>query len=145
MLEKQDINDNMQEVIATCISIKAKFVEQDEFDHGERQKLNFGHTLGHAIEKMTNFKIPHGQAVGIGMKLICQWAEEKDLTQKGCAQKIEKLINKFDMANDANCDISCLWSAVSNDKKLKGKNINLVLIKDIGDSYLYLTQIDKLY
>ena len=144
LLEQQDINQSLKDVIATCISIKAKFVEQDEFDHGERQKLNFGHTLGHAIEKQTNFKIPHGQAVGVGMKLICEWAEQKDLTTKGCAQKIEKLINKFDMANDAGCDISTLWSAVSNDKKLKGKNLNLVLIKDIGDSYLYSIQIDKL-
>lgn len=144
LLENDDINKNLQDIIYTCISIKANYVEQDEFDHGERQKLNFGHTLGHAVEKLTDFKIPHGQAVGIGMKLICDWAEDKELTAKGCAQKIQKLINKFDMANDAGCDISALWSAVSNDKKLKGKDINLVLIKDIGDSYLYCTQIDKL-
>ncbi len=57
-------NINLEEIIARCVEIKAGFVEQDEFDNGERQKLNFGHTLGHAIEKVSGFSVPHGQAGG---------------------------------------------------------------------------------
>ena len=144
LLENDDINKNLTQVIYTCIKIKASFVEQDEFDHGERQKLNFGHTLGHAIEKVTDFKIPHGQAVGIGMKMICDWAEKQDLTNKGMSGKIDSLLKKFDMANCVDCDEKTLWQVVTNDKKLKGKNINLVLIKDIADCYLYKVEIEKL-
>ena len=144
LLANDDVNKNLAEIIYTCIKIKAGFVEQDEFDHGERQKLNFGHTLGHAIEKVTDFKIPHGQAVGVGMKLICDWAEKQNLTNEGVSQKIDFLLKKFDMTNNVDCDEQRLWQVVSNDKKLKGKKINLVLIKDISDCYLFETEIEKL-
>ncbi|MBQ9715047.1 MAG: 3-dehydroquinate synthase [Clostridia bacterium] len=144
LLATQDVHANLEEVIYTCIKIKADFVEQDEFDKGERQKLNFGHTLGHAVEKVTDFKIPHGQAVGVGMKLICQWAENQNLTAKGCADKIDGMLAKYNMVRDVNCDKKLLWQTVTNDKKLKGKQIDLVLIKDIADCILYRTNIDDL-
>ncbi len=144
LLENHDINQNIEKVIYTCIKIKANYVEQDEFDNGERQKLNFGHTLGHAIEKVSGYKIPHGQAVGVGMKLVCEWAEKQNLANKGCADKIDKLLAKFDMVRDVDCDHKVLWQTVTNDKKLKGKNINLVLIKDIANCYLYNVEIEKL-
>ena len=144
LLENHDINQNIEQVVYTCIKTKANFVEQDEFDNGERQKLNFGHTLGHAIEKVSNYQIPHGQAVGVGMKLVCEWAEKQNLSNKGCADKIDKLLAKFDMVRDVDCDHNDLWQTVTNDKKLKGKNINLVLIKDIANCYLYNVEIEKL-
>ena len=78
------------------------------------------------------------------MKLVCQWAENQNLTKKGCADKIDKLLEKFDMVRDVDCDHKDLWQTVTNDKKLKGKNINLVLIKDIADCYLYKLEIEKL-
>ena len=144
LLENHDIKQNIEQVIYTCIKIKASFVEQDEFDNGERQKLNFGHTLGHAIEKVSGFQIGHGQAVGVGMKLVCQWAEKQNLANCGCADKIDKLLEKYKMVRDVDCNPDDLWQTVANDKKLKGKKINLVLIKDVADCYLYNTEIEKL-
>ena len=134
----------LEEIIARCVEIKADFVAKDEFDNGERQKLNFGHTLGHAIEKASGFAVPHGQAVGIGMRVICRWAEERGLTPKGCADAIEALTDKFGMIKGENYRAEDLWNIAANDKKLKGKNISLVLLKELGSSYLYKTTIDAL-
>ena len=142
-LEKGGL-DNIDEIIARCVSIKADIVSRDEFDNGDRQKLNFGHTLGHAVEKATDFKIPHGQAVGIGMVLITRWAEEKGLTKKGCANRIQNLLEKLGMPYEIDVDIKSLWQITSNDKKKRGKKLTLVIIKDIGESYLYETDADKL-
>lgn len=142
-LEKGGLN-NIDEIISRCVSIKADIVSRDEFDNGDRQKLNFGHTLGHAVEKATDFKIPHGQAVGIGMVLITRWAEEKGLTKKGCANRIQNLLEKLGMPYEIDVDIKSLWQITSNDKKKRGKKLTLVLIKDIGESYLYETDADKL-
>lgn len=143
-LEKDGALDRLEEIIARCVGIKADFVAKDEFDNGERQKLNFGHTLGHAIEKASAFAIPHGQAVGIGMRVISRWAEERGLTPSGCADRIKALTDKFGMAAGLEYNAKDLWGVAANDKKLKGKEINLVLLKDIGTSYLYKTDIDKL-
>ncbi len=139
-----DIFCNIEEVIYTCISIKADFAARDEFDKGDRQKLNFGHTLGHSIEKATAFAVPHGQAVGIGMVLICRWAQERGLTGAGCAEEIDGLLKKFEMARKYDFTDEQLWGAAANDKKLKGSDINLVLLKDIGESYLYKTDVNGL-
>ena len=57
---------------ARCVEIKADFVRQDEHDGGARQALNFGHTIGHAIERASNFLISHGRAVAIGMALVAR-------------------------------------------------------------------------
>lgn len=143
LLEKEGLTD-LEEAVHRCVAIKADFVAKDEFDKGERQKLNFGHTLGHSIEKASDFSIPHGQAVGVGMKYICRWAEERGLTQAGCARRIEDLLKKFSMLSDVDFSSEKLWQAVANDKKLKGKEISLVLIEKIGKSYLYKTDVTKL-
>jgi len=100
--------------------------------------------LGHSIEKATKFSVPHGQAVGMGMVLISRWAEERGLTKIGCAEKIDALLKKFDMARNFDFSQMQLWDAVANDKKLKGSDINLVLLKDIGKSYLYKTNVNNL-
>ena len=99
---------------------------------------------GHAIEKASGFAVPHGQAVGIGMRVICRWAEERGLTPKGCAAAIEALTDKFGMLKGENYRAEDLWNIAANDKKLKGKNISLVLLKELGSSYLYKTTIDAL-
>ena len=69
-------NVNIEDIIERCVSIKAEIVSEDEFDTGRRQLLNFGHTIGHAIEKATDFKISHGIAVGIGMALISKISDK---------------------------------------------------------------------
>lgn len=142
LLEKGDIADNLAEAVYRCIDIKRRFVEEDEFDKGERQKLNFGHTLGHAVESITRFAVPHGQAVGVGMRLICLWAEDKGLTKKGCADRIDGLLKKYGMTDCVDASAADLWKAAAVDKKLKGDRLTLVLVKDIGQCFLHTVDIN---
>ncbi|MEI6579117.1 MAG: 3-dehydroquinate synthase, partial [Eubacteriales bacterium] len=70
MLEFGDCISNPEACVARCVTIKGNIVAKDEFDNGERQLLNFGHTLAHSIEKLSDYKISHGHAVAIGMVIV---------------------------------------------------------------------------
>lgn len=88
-LENQNALEHIEDIIEICVSIKRDVVNRDEKEAGERKLLNFGHTLGHAIEKIYNFKgISHGMAVAIGMVLITKAGEKHGITEKGTADKI---------------------------------------------------------
>ena len=93
---RNDVMKIIDDVIHTCCDIKRIVVEKDEKDTGLRMILNFGHTIGHAIEKYFNFeKYTHGEAISIGMYEITKISEEKGLTEKGTADRIiniEKLL-----------------------------------------------------
>jgi 3-dehydroquinate synthase len=85
-----DFRDTLEGVVASCVSIKARIVGEDEFDNGSRQLLNFGHTLGHAVEKCSQLEIRHGQAVAIGMVLAARAAEKLGLTEEPCSEEIRR-------------------------------------------------------
>lgn len=95
-LENQNALEHIEDIIEICVSIKRDVVNRDEKEAGERKLLNFGHTLGHAIEKIYNFKgISHGMAVAIGMVLITKAGEKHGITEKGTADKICALCKKY--------------------------------------------------
>lgn len=143
MLEMCNLNENIEELIIKCLNIKKKVVEKDTFDKSLRQILNFGHTLGHGIERHSDYKVSHGKAIGIGMTLITKWAEERCLTKVGAALRIEKLLQKFDMPVNYPLTLEELWSCATNDKKRKGNQITLALIEEIGVMRLLDIEIDK--
>ncbi|MCR5207415.1 MAG: 3-dehydroquinate synthase [Eubacterium sp.] len=144
-IENEEPEDIIGDIIYECVSLKAEVVERDEKEKGERALLNFGHTAGHAIEKLHGFKdITHGEAVGIGMLLICRAAEKNGLTESGCADRIEKVLKKLALKTadeNALCDIV---SAMSSDKKRGSDGIKLILIKNIGDGYIHPVENEKL-
>lgn len=142
ILEKGDIN-NKEELIIRCLNIKKKIVEKDTLDTGLRQILNFGHTLGHAIERHSSYTISHGKAIGIGMVEITKWAEQRCLTKTGTAIKIANLLQKFNMPTEYALGLDELWEYAVNDKKIKGKSITLALIEEIGVMQLYQVEIDN--
>ena len=126
---------NMEEVIKTCCSIKARIVENDERDTGERMLLNFGHTLGHAVENGLGYgTISHGAAVAIGMCVITSWAEKEGIAEKGTYEYIKKLCEKYDLPTFAP-GIDKMTDALRHDKKRSGSNINIVLVRKMGDSF----------
>ena len=127
----EDIHKNIIEIIKRCINIKREIVENDELDLGERMLLNFGHTLAHSIEKKSNFKIPHGIAVGIGMSRILK-AFEKD---EKMIKRLDSVLLKIGAENDCDFSNSELFDGILNDKKRTGNFINIVLCDKIGDSY----------
>lgn len=131
------LKDELPSVIARCVDIKRIVVEADQFDTGERMLLNFGHTLAHTIEQYYHYeRESHGEAVGIGMYQITKMAEDKGLTAKGCAERIKKALDIYGLPSSCGLSVSKLTEAIRLDKKNLNGNLNLILLHDIGDSYI---------
>ena len=133
---------NRDEVVARCVEIKRDVVQQDEFDNGLRGLLNFGHTFGHAIEKLSDFAVSHGEAVAKGMVIASRMAPFCGLCD--VADELSLLLEKFGF------DISCKYSAdeifeaLLSDKKRRGGTISIVLPRAIGDCTLVDVELGEL-
>ncbi|MCL4468389.1 MAG: 3-dehydroquinate synthase, partial [Deltaproteobacteria bacterium] len=119
--------------------IKAEFVEKDEKEtSGIRMLLNFGHTFGHAIESSTQYRILHGEAVGIGMIIAAKISCVLDLCKKDVPEKIEQIIRDMKLpVSINNLDIQHLSKSINYDKKGEADKIALILLKDIGMPMVY--------
>jgi 3-dehydroquinate synthase len=129
---------NMEQIIYTCLYIKKELVEADEKDLNMRLLLNFGHTIGHAIEKHTNYEVSHGEAVSAGMLRITKSSEVLGFTETGTYEKIKRILEHFNME----CDYQELSNKelikyISLDKKNISGNLNIVLLKKIGDAFVH--------
>ena len=137
---REGLRVHIEEIVMRCCDIKRVVVERDERDTGERMLLNFGHTYGHALEKYYNYeKISHGAAVAVGMRTICSIAERKGLTAKGCADKITALCNKYGLSCRDDAPYDEVVGAIASDKKNLNGALNVVLLRDVGDGYVYPT------
>ena len=137
LISCNNFSDIIEEVIFECIDIKREVVENDFAEKGERMLLNFGHTLAHAIEKYCNYEVfSHGEAVGIGMCSISLAAEKEGLTEKGTAEKIKTALLKYNMPIASEINILELTALMTRDKKRRADSLNLVLLKNIGNSYV---------
>ncbi len=121
---------NLTEVIARCIEIKRDVVEQDEFDKGLRGLLNFGHTFGHAIEKLSRFTITHGSAVARGMIIAAKVARVYGFTDY--TDVIAKAVKDYGFETGCPYSADELYSVILSDKKRSGADITLVLPRQIG-------------
>ena len=127
-------------VVATCCAIKARIVEQDEFDTGLRMLLNFGHTLGHAVEQHFGYShFTHGEGVAIGMYQLTARTEELGITAKGTAERIRSVLAKYNLPCDAGVEKSLLLDTMARDKKKNGNSITLIVLKEIGEGVLQKT------
>lgn len=130
--------ENIDDIIYECVNIKANIVENDYTEQNDRMLLNFGHTIGHAIEKAENFcGITHGMAVGIGMVMITDASEAAGLTETGTADKIRSVLNKYNMPTETTYDTSVIADAAMSDKKRRSDTLNTVLLKNIGESFIH--------
>ena len=121
---------NLTKVIARCIEIKRDVVEQDEFDKGLRGLLNFGHTFGHAIEKLSGFTITHGSAVARGMIIAAKVARVYGFTDY--TDVITKAVKDYGFETGCPYSADELYSVILSDKKRSGADITLVLPRQIG-------------
>lgn len=134
----EDVQEHLEEVIYECVDCKRQVVEADALDKGERMILNFGHTLGHALEKLHGFSgLSHGEAVGIGMVLIAKAGERAGLTAPGTSEKIAALLERYHLPTETDRNMDELAKATALDKKSAGKNLRLILLHEIGDAYIY--------
>lgn len=136
-LEDNGVHGEEETVITCCVSIKRDVVGADEFDHGERQKLNLGHTVGHAIEQRSNFAVSHGSAVAMGMGIIARAAAKRGLCAKEVPERIEALLEKMHLPTRTQYSAEALLEAAMRDKKIRGGTIELVVPRDIGKCELY--------
>lgn len=131
-LEQNGLTFDREMILARCVEQKRDVVGADEFDRGQRQLLNLGHTLGHAVEQCSHFALSHGKAVAIGMATIARAAAAWGICTPQCAAKIEAVIKNFglpvatDYAPDALCQVMLA------DKKRRGDTICIVVPERIG-------------
>jgi len=125
-------------IIYKCCSIKKSIVEKDEMDFGDRMLLNFGHTLGHAVEKYFNYKsYTHGEAVAIGIAHITRNSEKLGITEKGTSVRLEEVLKKFGLPYQTpEMDRSTIEEAIFLDKKSAGDSISLVMIRKFGEGFI---------
>jgi len=117
-------------IIEESVKIKADIVSADPLEAGERRKLNFGHTLGHAIEKTLH--LPHGEAVSIGMVAAARISEARGTLSLYDTRRIESLLQNFRLPCKLPADSEPLIEAIKKDKKRTGEEIDFVLLAGIG-------------
>lgn len=144
-LSQEDARSFVNELIVECVSIKRDVTENDFFESGERMLLNFGHTIGHAIEKYYNFKdITHGEAVGIGMVIMAVAAEKNGECEQGTAKKITEALHRCNLPATTGIDLKKLAKLALNDKKRRGEFIKIVLPKSVGNCFVKTLKADSL-
>ncbi|WP_312641763.1 3-dehydroquinate synthase [Hydrogenoanaerobacterium sp.] len=142
MIASSDYAEHLEEIIHRCICIKRDIVQMDEFDTGERMLLNFGHTLAHAIENHSNYSIPHGKAVAVGMVMITKASTKAGITPVGATEALERACNRFGLPTTVDFDLNQLVEICLNDKKRDNMHINVILLNQIGDAHICKMQID---
>lgn len=120
-------------VITKCVSLKRDVICCDEFDTGLRMKLNLGHTLGHAVEKCSQFGISHGRSVAIGICLVTKAAVSKQLCEDSLYTKIQNLISAFGLPCSTDFSAEQLLHSAFSDKKRTGNTIRLIIPRQIGN------------
>lgn len=143
-LVERDWNKHLPELIKKCISIKKRIVENDFKELGERKKLNFGHTIGHAFEVFYDGQLTHGEAVAFGMVKEAELSFKQSLLREKEYLKIKKIINtNFGKLEFKNEEIERLLTFMKYDKKNLGDGINFTLLESIGNAKINYTLSEK--
>ncbi len=127
-----NVKDKIDYIIERCVELKRDVVEADERDKGERQLLNFGHTIGHAVEKCSNFEISHGSAVAIGMMIAAKASFKLGFSREDCVPQIKEALINNSLPTQTDFTAQELLGAALNDKKRRGEKINLIVPEKIG-------------
>ncbi len=123
----------MTDFIKKSLSIKKKIIEADEFDASIRHIFNYGHTFGHAIEAISNYAVPHGQAITVGMDLANYLSLNRGMIDQKCFDEMHELLvinMPVFMINEENIEVYC--QALSKDKKNVGSKLGCILTKGPG-------------
>jgi len=121
-------------LVEHSVNIKAGVVNRDEKESGERKKLNFGHTLGHAVEKLTG--IPHGQAVSLGMVAAAKLSELRGLLNAADVQRIIAILEELKLPTRLTEIPETLLETMTHDKKRDGDGVHFVLLDGIGKAVI---------
>lgn len=133
---KNPIRENEEKVIAHCVKMKLDIVQADEFDKGARKLLNLGHTIGHAVEKLSGFNLSHGDAVAIGMASVVRKCDD--------AERVIALLKKYELPTVCPYGADEIISACMADKKIEHGKLQLIVPERIGLCNIVPTEIEEL-
>lgn len=134
----------LKKMIRRCCEIKAGVVERDPKEQGERALLNLGHTIGHAVEKLMNFEMLHGQCVAIGLVAAARISLNRGLLTQDEFQQIIQGCKMYQLpVFVAGLDAREILSATKKDKKMEQGQVKFVLMKGIGNSFIDRTVTDQ--
>ncbi len=137
------LEDNIiDKLIYDSVLIKSDIVNRDETEKGERRKLNFGHTFGHAIEKVTDCN--HGEAISIGMVMACDLSVQKGLLPAEAAPRLKRLLQRFKLPTTVKVSPDKVMDAIQKDKKRSGDNVHFVFLNSIGKAVVNETSLNSL-
>ncbi len=139
IIERED--QVLEDIITMCVRDKCNIVRQDERESGERMKLNFGHTFAHALEKVT--ELTHGEAVAIGMVLAARISEKLGFLAGTDTDRLVSLLKRFSLPVLTDISLNRLFEAIHKDKKRRGDQIGLVLINEIGSSFIHYLELKE--
>ena len=141
---REALMEHMDAILHHCLRAKAAVVEQDEHDTGLRMILNFGHTLGHAVETVQGYGgLRHGEAVALGMAVITRMSEDRGLTRVGTSARLDALLEALGLPTHVErLDASALLAPMRLDKKNLGQTLRIILLKSIGQCYVENTSVD---
>ena len=134
LLESCDIHQQIEQIVAYCVDIKRQVVEQDEQDNAIRMILNYGHTLGHAIEKVSNHAVTHGYGVALGMVLITRLSIRLGLCDCTVLEQLCRMLKRYHLPTDYPGELAELAQSCLHDKKMSGDTIRLVVVPEIGSA-----------
>ena len=127
----------LEAIVARSAQIKAEVVEKDERDLGLRNILNYGHTIGHAIETVSDFGIEHGQAVAIGMLAAARISNRMGFLDSAAVSRLSNLIKRAGLPTEVpRVEVRQLIETMQHDKKIVSGRIRFVLLRDIGDVFV---------
>ncbi len=124
----------LHRIIKRCCELKKSVVQKDEKETGLRRILNFGHTIGHSVESLSHYRIPHGQAIAIGMICEATMSVKLGLLSEHTLQRLERLIAAYHLPTSLPKAMSVhnIIKATAHDKKAQGKEIHYTLLERIG-------------
>ena len=131
-LNRTPLHAHLEHIIETCVRMKRDIVAQDEFDRGQRQLLNLGHTFGHGIEACSGFAVSHGSAVAIGMAMIVRAAAQFGLCTAETRDAVLALLRQYDLPTDCAYAAEQMLGTILHDKKASGSSINLIVPTAVG-------------
>jgi 3-dehydroquinate synthase len=132
----------IEKLVYDSVMIKSEIVNRDEKEKGERRKLNFGHTFGHAIEKLTGVK--HGEAVSAGMALAAQLSVKNKLLSAGESNRLIALIDQYGLPVQLEFDRNAVIETLRMDKKREGSQVYFVFLTEIGNACIEQIDIGQL-
>jgi 3-dehydroquinate synthase len=138
--------DSYKPLLLSSLAVKRAIIEEDEFEKYYRKSLNYGHTIGHSLEVLSEYKIPHGQAVIMGMVIVNKLALDRGILNKKdymLTQTLSKELLGKSILKEVSTD--GLQTLLKNDKKTEGNVINFVIISELGNTkFLKLELNDEL-